>query len=69
MEYTKDVIFNVRYDEVHNVIKTGGNKKVNKVFQTLKRHKVMTMTTLAAIIFIGIDAVLVTNFFRILTVL
>lgn len=67
MEYTKDMIFNVCYSEVHNVKKE--KKRTSKIWKAVKKHKIMTMITFAAIIFISIDAVLVTNFFKILTVI
>ncbi len=68
MEYTKDMIFQVHYDEVNNVL-TRGKKRTSSFVQLIKRHKFITTAVLSAIVFISIDVVLVTNFFRILTIL
>ena len=69
MEYTKDIIFGVRYDEVHNTLKTVKPKRTSRFLQLVKRHKFVIVTVLSAMAFICIDAVLITNFFRILTTL
>lgn len=69
MEYTKDIIFGVRYDEVSNTLKSVKPKRTSRLFKTIKRHKLIVATVLSAIVFICIDVVLITNLFRILTVL
>ena len=69
MEYTKDIIFGVRYDEVSNTLKSVKPKRTSRLFKTIKKHKLIVATVLSAIVFICIDVVLITNFFRILTVL
>lgn len=67
MEYTKDVILGIRYDEVHNAIRADGKKRTSRLLQVIRRHKIMTTAVLSAIVFISVDVVLVTSFFRILT--
>lgn len=67
MEYTKDMIFGIRYDEVHNTLKTEKMKWTSRFAKLIKKHKIITMAIFSAIIFIGIDIVLLTNFFNILT--
>ena len=67
MEHTKDMILEVHYGEVHNEMKTDGRRWTSRVLQTIRRHKIITTTILSAVVFISIDAVLITNFFRILT--
>ena len=67
MEYTKDIILGVDYDEVHNTIVSRKPKRTSRFWQAIKSHKLFTTTVLVAIVLISIDVVLVTNFFRILT--
>ena len=67
MEYTKDIIFGVRYDEVNNTLKSVKQKRTSKFLQEVKKHKLIIATVFSAVVFICIDIVLITNFFRILT--
>lgn len=67
MEYTKDIIFKVHYDDVHK--KSVKGKWTSRVLQGVNKHKLIITTVFSAIVFICIDIVLITNFFRILTTL
>lgn len=67
MEYTKDLILNVRYDEVNNTIRFKTKNRTSRFLQAVIKHKLITTAVISAIIFISIDVVLITNFFRILT--
>lgn len=67
MEYTKDIIFGVHYDEVNNTLKSVKQKRTSKFLQEVKKHKLIIATVFSAVVFICIDIVLITNFFRILT--
>lgn len=64
MEYTKDMILGVRYNEVNRATK---NKGKSRVLQAIRDHKIITATVLSAVVFISIDVVLITNFFRVLS--
>lgn len=65
MEYTKDIIFKVHYGDVPK--KSTEGKWTSRFLQGVKRHKLIITTVFSAIVFICIDIVLITNFFRILT--
>lgn len=67
MEYTKDMILGVHYNEVHNVIKT--RNRTSRFFGHIRKHKLLATAILSVIIFISIDAILITNFFRILSMI
>ena len=64
MEYTKDVIFNVKYADTVERVEFGKKKWTDKIGQVVRQHKfisiILTMTTLL----IGIDAVLMINFIQ-----
>lgn len=66
MEYTKDMILGVRYEKGYNERKKGWT---SSIANAIKNHKIMTMTVVSAVVFISIDVVLVTNFFRILSLM
>lgn len=65
MEYTKDVIFNVQYDK--NEIRKHG--WTSRMLNVIRGHKVITATVFSAFAFIAIDIVLLSNFFKILTII
>ncbi len=62
MEYTKDVVLSINYSE---------DKKrwTSRLANVIKSHKIMTATVFSGIVFISVDVVLVSNFFRILTMI
>ena len=63
MEYTKDIIFGVRYDEVSNTLKSVKPKRTSRLFKTIKRHKLIVATVLSAIVFICIDIIIIIYFY------
>ena len=68
MEYTKDMILQVRYGEAaHNL---GSKKKgwTSRALEKVRNHKWITTAILSAIVFISIDMVLVSNFVHILNI-
>lgn len=67
MEYTKDMILGVHYDEVHKVIRTKGTSWKDRLLKVIKTHKFATTVVISAIIFISMDVVLITNFVHILS--
>lgn len=68
MEYTKDMIFSVSYDEVNNVL-TNEKKRTSIFFEGIRKHKIMVASVLSLIVFIAIDVALITNFLKILAML
>lgn len=64
MEYTKDMILNVCYDEVQYCKEP--RKRTSRFWRAIKKHKIMSITVFSAFVFIGIDMVLLANFFTIL---
>lgn len=66
MEYTKDVILGVRYEDGYK-LKSG--RWTSSLINAIKNHKIITMAVISAVVFISIDVVLVTNFFRVLSLM
>lgn len=66
MEYTKDLIFNVHYDEVHQTIGLKKNKWTSRMIEKIKQHKMMTGAVLTVIFFMMIDGILIMNFVNLL---
>lgn len=67
MEFTKDVMFHIKYEQDKNVIKI--NKNANKrkgIFESIKKHKLITCMCFLAIILISTDIILINNFINIL---
>ena len=60
MEYTKDLILNIRYDESSNTLRLKAPKWTSKLIQKIKKHK-LVVTTLAIFL-----TFVVTNFMHIL---
>ena len=67
MEYTKDMILQVRYGEINRTLKNKKEKRTSKFLEGIQKHKLMTTAVISAIIFISIDMILVSNFVRILS--
>ena len=64
MEYTKDIVLNMNYGKAKS--KTHEIKFINKFINLVKKNKFISIVILASFIFIGIDFVLLSNFFSIL---
>ena len=62
MEYTKDVIFNVKYADTIERIELGRPKRTSRVIQAMKSHKWMCVIMTMTILLIGVDAILMANF-------
>lgn len=65
MEYTKDLILNIRYDESSNTLRL---KTTNCISKLLKKHKLAATICAIFVMLTIMDFVLVSNFMRILTV-
>lgn len=57
MEYTKDLILNVNYQEI---------KRHKSIKRAILRHKIAIIFLASAILFISIDMMLIMNFIKIL---
>lgn len=68
MEYTKDEIFKIRYDTNMNRIRIGNKSWMRSMIKKIKRHKFITTTIMALIIFSIINIIMIYNFFELLKV-
>ena len=66
MEYTKDLILNIRYDESSNTLRFKATKWTSKLIQKIKKHKLAVTTCAIFLTFVVMDVMLVTNFMHIL---
>lgn len=66
MEYTKDLIFDVHYDNVNNPINLKKNKWTSRVIKKIKQHKIITGVVSAAMFLFVIDGILIINFIKLL---
>ena len=66
MEYTKDLILNIRYDESSNTLHFKAPKWTSNLIQKIKKHKLAVTTCAIFLTFVVADIMLVTNFIHIL---
>ena len=66
MEYTKDLILNIRYDESSNTLRLKEPKWTSKLIQKIKKQKLVVTTLAIFLTFVVMDVMLVTNFMHIL---
>lgn len=64
MEYTKDDIFNIRYNTELNRLEM--RKKNKSVLETVKKHKLISFVITTLIMFSGLNFFLIYNFMKIL---
>ena len=67
MEFTKDMMFHIKYEQDKNVIKI--NKEANekhRFLEAIKKHKFFTCMCLAGVILISADIVLINDFVNLL---
>ncbi len=69
MEYTKDMILQVRYGEINQAKNSKMKGWISRALDKIGRHKFITTAILSAVVFIGIDMVLVMNFVHILNMI
>lgn len=68
MEYAKDEIFNIRYNEYANRLEIGRGKNKG-VRNFIKQHKIMSAVICTTAITMVIDCVLIYQFFSLLCTL
>lgn len=66
MEYTKDLILNIRYDESSNTLHLKASKWTSKLAEKIRKHRLVVTTLAIFLIFVVMDVMLVTNFMHIL---
>lgn len=66
MEYSKDEIFQIRYNTNLDRLQIGGKRWTKRLLQTIKRHKLMTVTVIAFIIFSILNVAMIFTFINIL---
>lgn len=62
MEYAKDEIFQIRYNTKLNRLQIGSESWTSKIHKKIKRHKLLTTTIIALIIFSIANIIMVYNF-------
>lgn len=66
MEYTKDLILNVRYNEVGSKFKLRHNSWTSSLIKKIKTNKTIMASLIGLLMFVVIDGVLLINFIHIL---
>lgn len=66
MEYTKDIILKVQYDEVNRKSSFLKRTSLSKCIEKIAKHKIITFSLLFAFCLIIVDGMLITNFIKIL---
>ena len=66
MEYTKDLILNVRYDETGSKFKIRHNDWTNSLVKKIKINKTFIAGLIGLLMFVLIDGVLLINFIHVL---
>lgn len=69
MEYTKDIIFNVKYGDKVEKIKLRNNSLRQKAKKIYQNNQFIIITLLLLTILVGIDLYMVSNFINILVTL
>ena len=66
MEYTKDIIFSIKYNEEKDCLELKSRNAIDKFRSIIKRNKAFSIITVISGILIIWDIVLVTNFINLL---
>lgn len=66
MEYAKDEIFQIRYNTRLNQLQIRGKSWTRRLYQKIKRHKLITTTIIAFTMFSTANFIMIYNFMRIL---
>ncbi len=69
MEYTKDLILNVRYSEEPTRFCFKTKNRTSRFWQKLKKHKIITSSIMIGCTLMLIDGILVMNFIQVLEML
>lgn len=66
MEYTKDIIFNIKYNEEKDCLELKSRNAIDKLKNMIKRNKIFSIISLISTILIIWDIILVSNFINLL---
>lgn len=66
MEYAKDDIFQIRYSTNLNRLQIGHERWTSRLLKTIKRHKLISTTIIALIVFSTANVIMIYNFMKIL---
>ena len=66
MEYAKDEIFQIRYNTKLDRLQIKGEAWTSKIYNKIKKHKLLTTTIVAFLMFSTINIVMIYNFMKIL---
>lgn len=66
MEYAKDEIFKIRYNTNLNRLQIGEEKWTSKLFEKIKKHKLLTTAIIAFVMFSTLNIVMIYSFMKIL---
>lgn len=66
MEYTKDMIYNVKYSKRFGMLNLRKKGIINKILEIIKENKFITIIIISMVILILIDVALVNAFMNIL---
>ena len=67
MEYTKDMIFNIKYNEENNCIEIVDKRFTKRMQKFFKNNKAISIITLISMGLIIWDIALISNFINLLT--
>lgn len=66
MEYAKDDVFQIRCNTKLNRLDIKEESWTNRLYKKMKKHKLITMTIIAFVMFATINIIMICNFMKIL---
>ena len=66
MEYARDEIFDIRYDEIKDKLQFGKNNFKENVLVKIKKHKFLSTIVFSLMFFSTINLIMIYNFMKIL---
>lgn len=66
MEYTKDMIFSIKYNKEKDCLELDNSNVINKFYNVVKRNKAISIITIISIFLIIWDIALINNFINLL---
>lgn len=69
MEYTNDVVFDVKYDQKESTLKFGNKKWTRRIIKKVKDNKIITIIVSFCTFLIIADCFLITRFFDLIKTL
>jgi len=66
MEYAKDEVFQIRYNTNLNRLQIGNERWTSRLLKSIKKHKLITTTVIAFVMFSTANIIMIFNFMKIL---